>query len=152
MSTLYGENADKLLVDAPSQFIPSSDHGKIRCIYDKYTLIAAALQNDIVLMGPLLPAGARVVKAEMICDALDAAAGTADLGYAASADGGEVADPNAFINAADVTSAGLFSSANEAGIGKLFSEPVQVQVVATHAGGWDATSGDIEVFIQYVID
>jgi hypothetical protein len=153
MATNYGENADKRLVDVPSNKIDSSDAGgRVRMIYDKFTLTAALAQNDTIVVGSMIPAGARVLDAKLVYDQLDAAGGTADLGWQASSDGGEAADPNGLIDGADVTSAGVTKAAAEAGIGKKFTESVQPEILAEAAGGWDQTSGDIECFIWYSLD
>ena len=153
MATVYGVNADKILVDVPSAKVDASDKGgRVRMMYDKYTLTAALSQNDVVVMGDKLPKGARIIEAKLKYDQLDAAGGTADLGYAASDDAVEAADPNAFVDGADVTSAGSTSSSTEAGIGKQLAASVQPQILVEASGGWDQTSGDIEMFIYYSLD
>lgn len=153
MAINYGENADKILVDVPSQKVDASDNGgRVRCIYDKFTLTAALSAGDVVYMGSKIPAGARVVDAMLVYDQLDASGGDADLGWLASDDGAESASVNGLIDGADVTSAGATRATNGAGIGKKFESAVQLVVEAQAAGGWDQTSGDIQMFVYYTLD
>ena len=148
MATLYGENADKILVDVPSQNIPSSDNGRKRSLYDKFSLSADLSAADVILMGSKIPAGARVLDAKIKFDALGA--GTLDVGWQASAEGNEAADPDGLIDGAAVTSAGSVRADAEAGVMKKFSEAVQP--IVTVATDNSATSGDIEIYIDYVLD
>lgn len=148
MATLYGENADKLLVDNPSQKAGNGDvNGRIRQMYDKFSLSADLSAADVIIMGDLIPAGARILDAKLKFDALGA--GNLDLGWQASADAGEAADQDGLIDGAAVTSAGRADMASEAGFMKKFSEPVQP--VVTVDVDTTATSGDIEIMIEYVV-
>lgn len=158
MATLLGVNATKVAAVPQQLAEQGSMGGRVHSLFDQYTLTAAVAQNDIIKFGGKLPAGARVIEAKFKFSAsLDAAAGTVDLGWAASDDGVEAADADGFMDAIDVTGAGglVLMSDDEGtrpGLFKQFASPVQVQAVATHAGGLDATSGTISVEIQYVID
>lgn len=155
MATKYGTYSSDRLEDVPSNKVPPiGQHGVVRIAYDKYVLSGDLAAADIIHLG-FIPQGARVVGYWLKTDDLDASGGTIDLGWAASADGVETADADGFLAAVDVTTSGGISSnhtsqANMAGLGKLFS--AQVAVTATILGDTDATTGDIEVCIQYVID
>lgn len=150
MATLYGVNADKILVDNPSQKANVGDQGgRLRVIKDKFSLSADLSAADVILMGGLIPAGAMVHNVVLKYDALGA--GTLDVGWQASAAGGEAADADGFIDGAAVTNAGGDQMAGTAvdGMFKEFSEAVQAAV--TVATDTSATSGDIELAIYYTL-
>lgn len=153
MATLYGVNADKILVDVPSAKPGVGEQGgNLRVIYDTYELTADMSANDVILMGGKLPAGARVHDVHLFFDALGA--GTLDVGWQASVDGGESADADGFINGAAVTSQGHESMQEdhfaEAGMFKSFSEAVQPAI--TVATDTSASSGTISLAIWYTLD
>jgi hypothetical protein len=158
MATKYGVNATIALNQAtgiPALINQGELHSKLRVMYDSYTLTADLASGDVIKLGSPLPAGARVIGIQMWFDDLDAAGGTVNLGWAASASGepgtAEVADDDGFIAAADVTSAGIvIGLVGVAGLFKKFTAPVQVQ--AATAGDTDATSGSIKVAITYILD
>lgn len=156
MATLYGVNADKILVDDPSNKAGNGElGGRKRVIFDTFEISADLAANDIIKMGGVIPAGARVTDVTLAHDDLDTSGGTLDVGWEASADGGEVADPNGFINAADVATAAdvvkmSANLANGAGQYKKFSEPVQP--IVTVSADTDVTSGTITVEIEYILD
>lgn len=152
MATNYGVGHTKLVASPREYLTPDNLHGRMRIAYDKFTLTADLALNDVIKMGKL-PKGARVVGYWLKSDDLSAASGTLDLGYAASSDGVEAADDNAFLAAVDVTSAttkGHTDQANMVGLGKKFSAEVDIEV-KVHADT-DATSGSIETCIMYVVD
>ena len=154
MSTKYGAEATKIN-NKPSEPTDVGSHGGVvRVLYDKYTFTADLSSADIILMNAKLPRGARVIDALLKFGNLDATGGTIDFGWAAGTDGDEVADENGFHEAVDVTSPDcIWASDNAAapnGIGKKFTEAVQLQIKIE--GDTDATSGDVECFVHYVID
>lgn len=155
MASLYGTNAAKRLTANPKEIIdPGEARGRLRVIYDKYT-VAEDMSGDTVVMGAPIPKGARVIQAML--KATDLGTGcTADFGYQASADGVEVADLDAFMNDIDlaVASTGDTYISSEqlpgaAGIFKKFS--AEVQPVVTVTGTTDA-SGSIETVIMFIED
>ena len=157
MATLYGVNADKMLVDNPPAKAGNGEQGgRLRVIYDTYELVADTDAADIILMGGLIPKDARVMEASLAFDDLDTSGGTLDLGWQVSAESGaEAVDPNGFINAADVaTAADVIHMSDNLAFGagqfKKFSEAVQPLV--TFSADTDVTSGTISMAIYYIID
>lgn len=161
MATVYGVEATKIHNTTPSgKADVGTLGGNVRLHYDKYTLTADLSANDIIVMNGLLPKGARVIDAFVKHADLDTTGGTIDFGWAASEElsGGsavEAADDDGWIANADVATAAdtIYASINQAnapGIGKKFSAAVQPQIKIE--GDTDATSGDIETFIYYVVD
>ena len=156
MATVYDVNADKILVDNPSAKAGNGEQGgRVRCIYDTYELSADLSAADVINMGGLIPAGARIIDVYLAFDDLDTTGGTLDVGWAASADGGEAADADGFLANADVaTAADVFKMSDNLAFGagqfKKFTEPVQATV--TVDGDTDATSGTISLAILYIVD
>lgn len=154
MATLYGTNADYNLVDNPRTMIPAGEAGgRIRLLYDTYTSLSALTSGDILKMGAPIPKGARVV--EGILKTSDHGnTATCKWGYAASADGVEVADDDAFMVNVDLNAAAdVFlasqNQANPAAIGKKFSAEVQPQIEMTATA---TATGTIQTFILFVLD
>lgn len=156
MAEFYGVEADKINVDSPPQHADvGAVGGVVRLLYDKFTLTADLSANDVLIMGGKIPKGARVIDAMVKHADLDTSGGTIDFGWAAGADALEAADENGFIEAADVATAADVVKASDnqaapAGIGKKFLEAVQPQIKIE--GDTDATAGDVESFIWYVVD
>jgi hypothetical protein len=152
MATNYGVNAT-LAQNNPVDKIDASDAGgRVRCIYDTFTLTADLAAADVIKLGSKIPAGARVVGGYLHTADLDGSGGTICLGYAASADGAEGADDDAFINDLDVTSAAYtnFHTAPLVGLGKKFAGACDLQL--STVGDTDATTGAISVFLFYTLD
>ena len=152
MATIYGANAT-LRQNVPSEKIDSSDQGgRVRMIYDSYTSAGAIAINSILEMGDKVPAGARILDVWLNYTGASTV-GTIEVGWAASADGGEAADENGFLAGQVVTTADCdkMSDVNAAvaGMGKKFSEPVQVQLDFTAAS--DAAD-TYELFVLYTLD
>lgn len=155
MATKYGVNATLISnTNPPASAGVGEQGGRVRVMYDKYSLTADLASTDVIKMGGLLPIGARVLEVMLKYADLDASGGTLDVGWQASADGVESQTLEGFISNADCTSADvILASQNQAapsGIFKKFAAPVQV--VVTVDGDTDATSGDIELAVMYVID
>jgi hypothetical protein len=152
MANNLGVNATNILSDIPSEKAGLGEQGgRKRVIYDKFTLTADLSSADTIQMGGLIPAGALVHNVHLVFDAMGA--GTLDVGWEVSADGGELADADGFLNEAAVTSAGheamLEDHPTVAGVFKRFSEAVQP--VITVSVDTTATSGDIELLIEYSV-
>lgn len=156
MATWYGVNADRIKVDVPSAKAKVGEAGgNVRLLYDKFTLTSDLSASDVIEMGAKIPKGALVIDAMVKAADLDASGGTIDFGWAASDVSGEDADENGFLEAADVaTAADVFhaslNQAAAAGIGKRFAQAVQPQIKIE--GDTDATTGDVETFIWYVVE
>ena len=151
MASFFGDNATLRDVNVPAEKISVKDqHGRVRVAHDQITLAAILAANDVVNLMEL-PAGAKVFEVEFSTDDLGST-GVIDVGWEASADGGEVADANGFFSGLDVTSViARQKIANTLpGFLKTFSEKVRVQLIATTAT--TATAGVIKVTIYYVVD
>lgn len=154
MATVYGVNADKILVDNPSNKASVGDQGgRMRVIYDTYEATGALSLNDVIVMGGLIPEGARIHEVVLAHDDLGTT-GTLDVGWQASADGGEAADADGFIDGADVATAADTVKMTDnlpfaAGLFKDFSEPVQPAITVSTAT--DA-AGTISLAIYYSVD
>ena len=152
MATVKGANRTNIDAEPSVKVPPGERAGRLRLLYDSYTAPGALALNDVIQMGDLLPAGARVVNVVLKHDDLGTT-GVADVGWAASAEGGEVADPNGFLAAVDLNAAAntveMIDEAASAGMRKSFSESVQPEVLITTAT--DA-GGDLQLFIWYVTD
>lgn len=157
MAVKYGVNATKIAA-SPMQLAEQGEcGGKLRVLFDQYTLTAALAQNDTIELGSKIPAGARVLDVVMNLSAsLDAAAGTVDVGWKASDDAAEAADADGFMDAVDATAAATFIMSDDEGtrpgLYKKFTAAVQPVIKATHAGGLDSTSGTISLAIYYVVE
>ena len=155
MTSFYGVNNTKAYQNVPAEKIPAGEqNGRLRVAYDKISLTEAVAGNVLHMMK--IPAGARVIDAIIKVADLDSNTdGTLDVGWAASSDAVEAADADGFFNELNVQSARSESisggNASVPGHMKKFSSEVEVQIVPG-AGVADATSGDIELVILYVID
>jgi hypothetical protein len=156
MASLYGVNATKLLVNNPPELSGVGEAGgRMRVIYDTYTLVADTASADVIYMGSLIPKGARVMQVMVKAADLDGSGGTVDIGWAASADAVEAADASGFFANVDVaTAADVFSSSENAaapaGIHKKFA--AACQPIITFDGDCDATTGAISIAIWYILD
>lgn len=158
MAVKYGVNATKRLVNSPADLAEEDQSlGRVKCIFDSYTLTAALSQNDTIELGCLIPAGARVLRAMVHCSAsMDASGGTIQLGWKASADAVESADADGFIPSVAFAGgvltvySGSADTSAAPGILKLFSSAVQPVLLVDHSGGLDSTSGTISMCIEYI--
>ena len=155
MANRYGTNADLLLVDVPAGKAGIGEiGGRVRVNYDEFSYTALLANADVIYMGGLIPKGARVIEAVlMFSDA--GATGACNVGWLASDDGVEIADPDGFMasvnmNTAADTIKATDNLANAPGVFKKFTAPVQPVVTMTAAG--DAASGSVKLAITYVID
>lgn len=157
MAIKNGTNAAKLVTAIPSLVEQGEYSGKLKVHYDEYVFAGDLAVNDIINMGGLLPAGARII--DVILDSPDldsASAGALTSGWAVSADGVEVANASGFLTTVDVHTAGKAQSmsgllqSNVAGKFKKFAAAVQPQI--TISGETDATTGTIRQAILYVVE
>jgi len=154
MANLDGSNYAKINTTVPSVKTPSGESdGRKRIIYDSYDVSAASLAGgDVLRMGSKIPAGARVLSCKAYFSASLAATSDIDIGWAASAEGGEAADPNGFMDAVDASSAGTDESAvGDAGHLKKFPESVQLQATVITATT-PTSSGILSMVTEYIRD
>lgn len=160
MAHYYGANATKIRNAPIAQLAENAEQsGRVHTIYDEFDIAVqgggvAPGTGDIVDVGGLIPAGARVLGFEVDCPAIGGSAAM-EAGYAASADGLEAAQAAGFLPSASVVSAAQPSmSASPAGsqVGKfhLFLGAVQPQLKFTTGGS--ATTGKIRTRISYIFD
>ncbi len=155
MATVYGSNYNKAYVLDPKQMIPAGEHnGKVRCLYDEIAFAGNVLAiADIVKLGKI-PKGARILDAICKLDSLGTT-GIVSLGWAASSDGLEIADPDGLILAANLDAGGQAvlgqATVGSVGLGKKFAAEVEMQAVFTEAS--DAALGDyLKVWIYYIAE
>lgn len=164
MATKYGTNATKVLNTSPAKLVESAElTGKIHVHYDEYVFAGDLAANDVINMGGLLPANARVI--DVVLDSPDLDTGSTGAlisGWAASAQVDssnvaiEAADDNGFLTTVDVHTAGKAQSmntllqSNVPGKFKRFSAAVQPQI--TISGETDATTGTIRQAIFYIYE
>ena len=151
MSNFYGANAT-LRNNVPSEKIKAQDdRGRLRVLNDSYSFSAIIDTTDTLYMMKI-PAGAKIYEVEVNSDDLGTT-GDVNIGWGASEDGSEVADPDGFFAALDVNAAPVARTkmANTvAGFHKKFDAEVQVEIVPTEIT--TATSGTIELTIFYTLD
>jgi len=153
MASLSGVNYAKEIAKPQLKIENGEVYGQVHYLREEYSLAGAVLAISDTISGPMLPAGARVIDAAVKIDGSLGTGGILDLGYQASADGGEVADPNGFIVGADGGGAAVLAKAaiGSAALDKKFSEPVRTELVVTEASS--VTTGvTISYWIAYVIN
>ena len=144
MANLYGANYTKAYISNPPVIVDQANFDcKVKCSYDSYSNTAAIADGSIIYLQKL-PKGARVI--DVILHSTDQG------GTAQSLACGFSDDADAFIAAADNSGQAVkaFADAAAAGVGVVLSEEKQVIVTATGLGV--ATSGKIEVFVEYMLD
>ena len=153
MANFYSDNA-QLIEDVPSTKSKANEtHGSLRVIYDEITFAAELTTSDVLKMMKI-PAGAKIYDVEINCPDLGTT-GTFDIGWAASADGGEVADPNGLYAALVMSGAGGIDRQkyvnSVGGFNKEFSEEVEVQIVASTSTDV-ATGVKLQIAIYYSVN
>jgi hypothetical protein len=164
MATKYGTNATKRLNQTILDLVEQSEYnGRLHVHYDEYVFAGDLAVNDIIKMGGMLPAGARVITSLVDSPDLDtASAGAITYGWADSPDVDSAgttlvaAVANGFNTSMDVHTAGLAQTSDtllaSAAVGKFkkFAGKVQPQIKIT--GETDATTGTIRAAILYTFD
>ncbi len=153
MATVYGVNATLRNNVPKAEMGVGEAGGRVRLAYDSYTAAGAIALNDIVVMGPKIPKGARMIDG-WIKHADLGTVGTLDLGWAASDDGLEAVNATGFISAEDVHTAADIVKATDnqaapAGVGKKLLAEVQPIVTASAATD---VAGAFSTFIFYIVD
>lgn len=155
MASKYSVGYTSAFQTVPSEKVDVNKwFGRIRAMYDTYTISADLAASDKIYFGKL-PKGARVLNVIVAFADLDASGGTIDVGYEynASGDSSLTDDLDAFLADVDVTSAGtvgMIEQANMVGFGKEMEG--EADIVVTIDGDTDATSGDIKLLVEYVLD
>ena len=154
MAEVKGENRSNIDAEPSVKIDSALNKARVRMIYDKYTSVGVLAIGDDILMGEEIPAGAKILDVWVKHDDFGTT-GDFDIGYNASADGGEAEDEDAFFAALDVNAAAGHSKMSDtdatvAGLGKVLSEPVQAKIVPTEAT--TATGADVEMWILYTLD
>lgn len=151
MAELNGVNNSKRTVSVPSvKLKASNNHGRLRVAYDEITLSGELAANDIIKMMNI-PAGAKIYDCILEHGGIDS---TVDVGWAASAEGGEAADVDGLLDGISMASAGKSSMSGIDALGgyaKEFSEEVEVQIKILDI----STTADTEVIklqIIYAVD
>jgi len=150
MATFYSDQYNNAFIAEPSSKLePKELQGMVRRIYATITLAAEIDTPDIVKLAKL-PANAVIIEARLV--APGGTSGTLDLGWAAGANGLEVADANGILAALDG------SAAIDASMGwslpahnKRFAEEVDIQLSATVITA--GFNGDVlKLELRYIVD
>lgn len=146
-------------VAKPSEKVPPGEfHGRRRVLRDEYVLVgetsSVGLNATDTILGPKLPAGARVLDAWVKVDKSVGATGIFDLGYAAN--GVDVLDADAFVTGADAGGQAAFERACDgqvnAGIDKKFTVETQLLVTCTEVMDDSVVDAVLSFCVEYVID
>lgn len=157
MATLYSSNYTKANITANGVVGRGEQGGRIKVMYDEYTLpgVVLALNDEIVLGN--LPPYARVVEAEISCASLGTT-GKLSLGHRASvtpADATINEDADAFIDEANAGGAAvtemMTANANLAG-NKLQFGNQETTVFATCTEVSTNTAVTIKFGVWYIVD
>lgn len=153
MASFNGINYAKTIAKPAQKAAPGEINGRVKWLHEKYVCTQDVYAIGDLILGPKLPAGAKVIDALFVSEDLGTT-GVVDLGFAASEDldGTAItADPNGLISGADCTAAVRAEMALEAGLFQDFGIETQVQAVFTTAS--DAADTKIIHFaVAYVID
>lgn len=153
MASLNGKNF-ALEISSPKQKIENGEvFGSIHFLREEYDLSGAVLAVNDTISGPTLPAGARVINASVKIDGSLGTGGILDFGHLGSSNGGEIADPDAFVQQADAGGAPSLSkmSIGSQALDKKFSESVRTQLTVTEASSV-STGVKISCWIEYILN
>jgi len=153
MADFFGDNATLRDSNVPSDKIKVQEqHGRMRVAHDELTFTAELTTSDSLKMMEL-PSGAKLYDAEISTDDLGTT-GILDVGWEASSEGGEVADPNGLYAALDVKAAAnarLKMVNSVAGFLKQFTEKVRIVIVPSESTDV-ATGQTLKLTVWYVVD
>ena len=153
MADFFGANATLRDSNVPSDKIRVQEqHGRMRIAHDTHTFAAELTTADKLIMMEL-PAGAKIYDVEINTDDLGTT-GIFNVGWEASSEGGEVADPNGLYSLLDVKAAAndrLKIVNTVAGFLKRFSEKVRVVIVPTENTDV-ATGQSLDLTVWYTVD
>ena len=153
MATLKAANKTKIDTIGSDKAHQGDQGGKVKHVYDSYTLPGVVLASADIIELFKLPENARVLEVIASGPSLGTT-GIIDIGWAAGADSVEAADANGFISALDLGGAAaikkMTDAQSNAGYLKKFEEPVVIQAVCTEVS--TATAVKLSFSIHYVID
>ena len=159
MATVNGDNATNFQATPKVMNRVNAQHGRLRVLFDSYTLLAELTAADKIRIGAPLPPGAKIYEAKLMAPQLGSTggAGELDLGYEAVSGGSLTADPNAFIDGLEVGSAlgnaQMSDTQSLAGNGLVISDTEEAQVIVTAIETTDAGIGDeILAWVWYSVD
>lgn len=125
----------------PVQAVDVSDWGgRVRAQYDSYSFTANPVDGEILAMARL-PAGARIVGGWMRAPNMGTG-GSFSVGWAGSS--------TALLAATDVSAAATFTRFNGGSVGAKRSDATDI--IITLINGGTATSGTIELMVEYILD
>ncbi len=146
LGTVYGANYTKAYLSNPAVPVAQGESGgKVKCLYDSYTLPTAVIDvGDKIVMGGLkLPAGARVVDATLKCASLGTT-GILTLGVEGTQD--------AFIASADAGGQAVLAKPAAGAVGILNKYTTEQQVIVGCTEISTNNNVKIEVAVFYVLD
>lgn len=136
LTTVLGTNVTLKEAEPKSQIDASQEYGRVRVLYDSYSVDAADEFGTSGLIRLFkLPKGARLLDFEVSMPA-SGASGIFDIGWAASDDGTEAADADGIISQVDPGNAAVDRQAMLStvdGYMKKFEAEVEVQADCTEA-------------------
>jgi hypothetical protein len=151
MASYYGSNYTNIYQNNPSEPAEVGQaFGKVKMLYDEFTLTAEIDTPDTLFMCHKLPAGALVIDAAIIAPSLGTT-GILQLGH--SANGVDANDVDAFVQTADAGGQAVIAkpAAGAAGIGKKFTVETEIKISCTEIT--QAGIGDtVKCYILYVLD
>lgn len=143
MATLNGDNYSKLVSVPMEQANIGDVSGKIRFLYDEITLAADVNSGDVINMGAMIPANARIIDAHLKSGA---------LGTGVTAALGQAGVPAYFIAAASVAAGAKLVMGSEVGYLDKPALPVQPIVTIGGATSSGAAGKKIQISIRYVLE
>ena len=152
MATVYASNYESSRVTEPaSKLDVTMQHGRVRRLYDSYTLTGELSLNDIIKAG-VLPKGARVINARFVAPS-DGTSGQYNFGWASN--GSDAADDDGFFAGATLDSgAGAVDAkiaATAAGWNMKFAAETDIEIEVAEAT--TASTGDtLEWEVLYIVD
>ena len=151
MAILRGVNNTKQANDPVEKIQAGEERARMRVSYDEFDAPGAIAINDTIKLSKI-PKGALVHNVVLAHDDLGTT-GVLDLGWDASDDGVEAADPDGFLVGADVNALADIKSMHEnalvPGMNKRFDAEVQISALATTA---TTAAGKIRVAVYYSTD
>lgn len=151
MATQYSNNYNSEAGLSSAKAPVGDVGGRVRSLYFTITLSGAVIAISDVLKLAVLPAGARIVGFRCIVPSLGTT-GIFDLGWAASADAVETADPDGIVSGLDAGGQAVNNNTIlTAAYGKKFASAVDIQAVFTEA----TTAADgvvLKGHIEYVVE
>ena len=162
MANVYAVDYAKRFSTVPAKLTNvATQGGRMRVLYDTYTVVAATAQNDVLYLGRL-PADCKVWDVALHLSATLGSGTTVDLGWQAVSATATAAntDLDGFLDGGDATNAvsywksgGASTASGNKGIAIApVSIPDEADIVATLLGGDPAADAVITFLCHYSID